>query len=149
MPMEKKFVIRCRGIIVDGGELLLVEHIGKEGVLVLPGGHLEWGEDIKAGLIRELEEELGVTPVVGPLLYIHNYTQENGKHAVEFFFAVENARDYRTFCDTATHAHELAAVCWVSKSETRTIRPTGLGQDFLAGELGQDTLRYLFEGLHT
>jgi ADP-ribose pyrophosphatase YjhB (NUDIX family) len=148
LAMEKKFVVRCRGIIIDQGELLLVEHAGKEGVLVLPGGHLEWGEDIKAGLIRELEEELGVTPVVGSLLYIHTYTEDNGKHAVEFFFAINNAADYRTLGNMPTHAHELARVGWITTVETCTIRPTGLGQDFFAGKLGDGILRYLFEGLH-
>jgi ADP-ribose pyrophosphatase YjhB (NUDIX family) len=144
--MEKKFVVRCRGIILDKGELLLVEHVGKEGVLVLPGGHLEWGEDIKVGLIRELEEELGVIPEVGSLLYIHNYTQDNGKHAVEFFFSINNAADYRTLGDAATHAHELARVEWITSDENRTILPSGLGEDFLNGRLGDGVLRYLFEG---
>ncbi len=145
--MEKKFVVRCRGVILDQGQLLVVEHAGKEGFLALPGGHLEWGEDIKTGLRRELEEELGVTPVVGALLYVHNYTQENGKQAVEFFFAVTNAADYRTLGESPTHAHELAMVDWVSTTDERTLRPVGVWDDFKAGKLGDGELRFLAEGV--
>lgn len=141
--IDKKFLIRCRGIILDQGRLLLVEHTGKEGIMVLPGGHLEWGEDIKAGLIRELEEELGVTPVVGDLLYIHNYTQDNGKHAVEFFFAITNASDYRLLGDVRTHAHELSNISWVSQNEKREMRPYGVWEDFVEGRLGDGKLRFL------
>ena len=145
--MEKKFVIRCRGIIEDAGELLVVEHVGKEGVIVLPGGHLEWGEDIQVGLVRELEEELGVTPVVGPLLYIHNYTQDNGKHVVEFLFRVENAADFRNLGQSPTHAHELAVVDWVHTHDTRIMKPAGVWTDFVAGRLGQAGLQYLVDGV--
>lgn len=145
--MEKKFVIRCRGVILDKGELLVVEHAGKEGFLALPGGHLEWGEDIKTGLVRELEEELGVTPTVGELLYIHNYAQENGKQAVEFFFAVTNAADYRTLGDSPTHAHELAMVDWVRPADARILRPRGVWDDFQKGLLGAGELRFLSEGV--
>lgn len=145
--MEKKFVIRCRGVIIDNGELLVVEHVGKEGFLALPGGHLEWGEDIKTGLVRELEEELDVTPVVGDLLYVHNYTQQNGTQAVEFFFAVTNAADYRILGDDPTHVHELSFVDWVNPNDTRILRPVGMWADFVAGQLGDGQLRFLSEGV--
>jgi 8-oxo-dGTP diphosphatase len=145
--MEKKFVIRCRGIILDKGQLLVVEHTGKEGVIVLPGGHLEWGEDIKTGMVRELEEELGVTPALGDLLYIHNYTQANGKHAVEFFFAVTNAADYRTLGEKPSHAYELSSVEWIEPHDERLMRPVGVWEDFKKGTLGDGKLRFLAEGV--
>ncbi len=147
--MDKTFEIRCRGIIIDRGELLVVEHVGKEGFLALPGGHLEWGEDIKAGLVRELEEELGVTPVVGTLLYIHNFTQNNGKHVVEFLFWIDNAADFRNRGQSPTHAHELATVNWVDANEERTMRPVGVWSDFVAGRLGRASLQYLIDGVTT
>ncbi|MFN3693019.1 MAG: NUDIX hydrolase [Candidatus Paceibacteria bacterium] len=141
--MDKTFEIRCRGIIIDRGELLVVEHVGKEGFLALPGGHLEWGEDIKAGLVRELEEELGITPIVGALLYIHNFTQDNSKHVVEFLFWIDNAADFRNRGQSPTHAHELATVNWVNMHDTRIMRPVGVWSDFTAGKLGQIDLQYL------
>ncbi len=144
--MEKQFEIRCRGIILDNGELLVVEHVGKEGFLVLPGGHLEWGEDVKTALTRELIEELGVTPVIGPLLYIHTFTQTNGVQPMEFFFRIENTRDFRTLGSEPSHAHELRAVHWVTGADERMMRPVGVWDDLVAGRLGDNTLRYLVEG---
>jgi ADP-ribose pyrophosphatase YjhB (NUDIX family) len=144
--MDRRFEVRCRGVILDAGELLTVEHVGKEGFLALPGGHLEWGEDIKAGLIRELVEELGVAPIVGSLLYIHTFAQNNGIQPVEFFFLVENASAYRQLGENRTHAHELATINWVRADDARILRPEGVWQDFIAGRLGDGELRYLFEG---
>ena len=97
--------------------------------------------------IRELEEELGVTPVVGDLLYVHNYTQQNGTQAVEFFFAVTNATAYRILGDDPTHAHELSFVDWVNPTDTRILRPVGVWADFVAGKLGDGQLRFLGEGV--
>jgi ADP-ribose pyrophosphatase YjhB (NUDIX family) len=144
--MEKIFEIRCRGIILDQDELFVVEHVGKEGFLALPGGHLEWGEDIQAGLTRELEEELGVTPIIGALLYIHTFTQDTGKHVVEFLFGITNAADYRRLGQSPTHVHELATINWVHRDDHRTMRPSGVWFDFVAGRLGQVGLQYLVDG---
>ncbi len=125
------------------GELLVVEHVGKEGFITLPGGHLEWGEDIKSGLVRELEEELGVTPVVGDLLYVHNFVQPNGTHAVEFFFAVQNSADFRILGIHPTHKHELATVSWVTATDSRIFRPQAVWDDFVACRLSDGQLRFI------
>ncbi|MCU0678139.1 MAG: NUDIX hydrolase [Candidatus Pacebacteria bacterium] len=145
--MEKRFEVRCRGVILDRGELLVVEHAGKEGFLALPGGHLEWGEDVKSALSRELVEELGVLPIIGPLLYVHTFTQESGIQPMEFFFRIENATAYRTLNEDRTHAHELATINWVQPTETRIMRPIAVWSDFKSGRLGDGELRYLREGV--
>lgn len=146
--MEKKFLIRCRGVIVHDGKLLTVEHAGKEGMLALPGGHLEWGEDLKSGLERELVEELGILPVIGPLLYIHTFTQDTGVQTVEFLFRIENAAAYLDYETTSrSHAFELSSVAWVLPDDSRTVRPSAVLADFYAGRLGDGKLRYLVDGV--
>jgi 8-oxo-dGTP diphosphatase len=40
------------------------DRVSYPGVWDLPGGHLEAGESLQAALVRELEEELGITPEV-------------------------------------------------------------------------------------
>lgn len=59
----------------------------------LPGGKLEANESLVDGLVREIIEELGVTPVVGNLLYIQQFSHE-GQESLEFFFGVTNADDF-------------------------------------------------------
>ncbi len=108
---------------------------------------MEFGEDIKASLIRELYEELGVKPVIGALLYVHTYTQANNVQSVEFFFHIDNSE---AFLDCASlvgsHAHELAGVYWVTPTDPREFLPTGVWTDFKTGRLGDGTVRYLFQG---
>ena len=52
--------IRLTGILVEDGKVLLVKEVLRErSRWNLPGGGLEPGETIEAGLIRELREETG------------------------------------------------------------------------------------------
>ena len=53
MEQEQKFVVRCRGIILDKGELLVAAHPGHN-YYALPGGKLEFGEDVISCMKREL-----------------------------------------------------------------------------------------------
>ncbi|HSW75150.1 MAG TPA: NUDIX hydrolase [Candidatus Saccharimonadales bacterium] len=63
----------------------------------IPGGHIDYGEDIESGLIREIKEELGVTVVLGDPFAVFTYTNEiKGSHSIEVvYFAqlVDNPAD--------------------------------------------------------
>ncbi|OGI65549.1 hypothetical protein A3A95_02870 [Candidatus Nomurabacteria bacterium RIFCSPLOWO2_01_FULL_39_18] len=112
--------------------------------MALPGGHLEWREDIKECLSREIIEELGVKPEIGKLLYINNFTQTDNKQYVEFFFEVKNGVDYLdTQKLTRSHAHEIAEIVWVSPNEDIHILPKNLGEDFKAGKIVSNEVRYI------
>lgn len=69
------------------------------GVFELPGGHIDWGEDIVEGLKREIREEHGMGIKVGDPFAAFTYFNEiKGSHSVEVvFFAtfeglIENIR---------------------------------------------------------
>lgn len=57
------------------------------GVYEIPGGHIDFGEDIIAGLQREVMEELGVEITVGDPFYAFSYLNEvKGAHSVEVVY---------------------------------------------------------------
>lgn len=57
------------------------------GVYELPGGHIDFGEDIIEGLKREIKEELGKEIEVGEVFDAFTYlNQVKGAHAIEVVF---------------------------------------------------------------
>jgi len=59
--------ILVRGVCVRRGFLLVCRN-RKRGHIFLPGGHIEFGEDARAALAREMREELGRRCRVGRFL---------------------------------------------------------------------------------
>jgi len=144
MEKEKKTLIKVRAIILHEGKLLAVKHPHDTSFSALPGGHLEWDEDLKECLSREMIEELGVKPEIGRLLYVNKYTQEDNKHYIEFFFEVKNGADYLNIEKLArSHAFEIAEIVWVSPTDDIRIMPKSLGEDFKAGKVISDEVRYI------
>lgn len=53
----------------------------------IPGGHIDYGEDIQVGLIREVNEELGIEVKLGDPFAVFNYTNEiKGSHSIEVVY---------------------------------------------------------------
>lgn len=147
MPDNKKFVIRCRAIILHEDRLLVVKHPHDTSFAALPGGHLEWGEDVKECLSREIVEELGVKPDIGRLFYINTFADGEKTQPIEFFFEVTNGRDYLdTEKLTRSHAHELSEICWASPTSDIKILPQKLAQDLKNGEIESNEIRYIKGG---
>ncbi|MBI5794421.1 cob(I)yrinic acid a,c-diamide adenosyltransferase [Candidatus Uhrbacteria bacterium] len=65
--MEKKFVANKAVLVNQQGKILLVrdtgklDHEGADGKWDFPGGRMDVGETPQEGLVRELQEEIGVT----------------------------------------------------------------------------------------
>ena len=57
------------------------------GVYELPGGHIEYGEDLVTGLKREILEEFGMRIAVGDPFFAFTYLNEiKGSHSVEIIY---------------------------------------------------------------
>ncbi|QQR64756.1 NUDIX domain-containing protein [Candidatus Kaiserbacteria bacterium] len=140
----KHFNVRCRGIILHEGKMLMVRHPHHPTDVVLPGGHLEFGEDPKECIHRELVEELGVVPVIGRLLYVNTFMDKEDRQPVEFFFEIMNGDAYLN-CHllTRTHAHELVDIVWVAPTDDVHILPEALGEDFRTRGVLGDEVRFM------
>lgn len=111
--------IAVRGVIVKNGKIF-AQCLRKENSVndywSTPGGGLDDYESLENGLRREMLEETGVEPVIGKLLAIQQY-QDNEKEYLEFFYHIENAEDYETI-NLASTTHGVAEV-----SECRFVDP--------------------------
>lgn len=59
-------------------------------VFELPGGHIDFGEDLIEGLKREIKEEFDMEVRVGDCFYAFTYLNEvKGSHSVEVIFFAE------------------------------------------------------------
>lgn len=144
MSHEKKFIVRSRAVIMHEGELLLVKHPHNTTFAALPGGHLEWGEDPRECLRREIIEELGIEPILGRLLYVNTFMDGEHKQPFEFFIEVTNGKEFKdTEKFTGSHSFELAEVLWVKQDTDIRILPIQFASDFKEGKLFRDETRFI------
>ncbi len=98
------------GVIVHDGTVLVCQrppgghHPGK---WEFPGGKVESGESLEAGMRRELQEELGIDAVVGPVLWRTQHQYPGRDPFVLTFFAIPS------YTGTLTNRC-FAAIRWVA-----------------------------------
>jgi 8-oxo-dGTP diphosphatase len=82
------------------------------GLLELPGGHIDFGENLEDGLKREAKEELGITIHVGAPFAAFTYTNEvKGSHSVEIaYFAVLDNEELEIEVNPDDHS----SIHWIS-----------------------------------
>ncbi len=85
------------------------------GVYELPGGHIEFGENIIAGLKREILEEFGANIEVQQPFYVFDYVNDdNTVHTVEIIY-------YATLVsspeDIKLNPSDHSASSWISQSK--------------------------------
>lgn len=72
-------------IIERGNELLIAQRSpgASQGLLwEFPGGKVRFGEDPRACLAREIQEELGATVAVGPLFTVASHVYDGDRHVI-------------------------------------------------------------------
>jgi ADP-ribose pyrophosphatase YjhB (NUDIX family) len=112
-PLSHAIELRTAAIVVRDGRILLVNHRKHDrSYWVLPGGHVEKGETLSAALAREMEEELALPVVVGPLVIVHDFITKK-RHVVNHVFRADAAAD--DFRLGATHT--LVGARWVALEE--------------------------------
>lgn len=89
-----RFNLRTYGICIQNGHLLVTDEIrGGVKMTKLPGGGLEFGEGLEAGLKREFMEELVAEIEVGDIFYVNPFLQisvfRSTDEVIAFYFWVE------------------------------------------------------------
>jgi len=92
------------------------------GVYEIPGGHIDFGEDIVDGLKREIKEEFGVNITVGDPFASFTYTNDiKGSHSVEVIY-------FATFTspieDIQLHPEDHSEYGWFAEDELEKVTTT-------------------------
>jgi len=89
------------------------------GVYELPGGHIDFGEDIVAGLRREIQEEFAMAIQIGDPFACFTYTNNvKGSHSVEVIFfaqfidSLENIR---------IHPEDHSLFDWIGEDDLKKV----------------------------
>lgn len=84
-------------------------------VYELPGGHVDFGENITAGLKREIREEFDKEIILGDPFAIFTYTNEiKGTHSIETVYFAQFAGGID---DIKIHPEDHAGYQWLSEVE--------------------------------
>ena len=103
--------IVAAGIVIEQGKVLLSRrkkgsHLA--GLWEFPGGKAEAGEDPRAALRRELEEELGITTRIGEIVEVTFHRYEDADKAVLLLFF----EAFREEGSPEPRALDVAEVAW-------------------------------------
>jgi len=97
------------------------------GIYELPGGHIDFDENIVEGLKREVYEEFGVRVKIGDPFVAFDYTNHvKGSHSIEVIY-------FATFIDSLDaiklHPEDHSTYEWVSKDELHKVISDQKGED--------------------
>jgi ADP-ribose pyrophosphatase YjhB (NUDIX family) len=115
------------GVLVRNG-LVLVNRAVYRSRFTIPSGYVERGETLHAGLVREFEEETGVTVRVGRLLLTRHKVVDERESDVYFAFVVEpiagvvSARPPEIAEFREVPVPEALEADWISELSRRAIR---------------------------
>lgn len=102
-----------------GGKVLVAQRAFTKkfmpGIYELPGGHIEFGEEVHKGLAREIDEELGIDIIVGRPYHVFTYVSADGsKHSIEIMFLATLANPKQKI---SLRPEELAGYEWIGPDQ--------------------------------
>jgi len=113
----REIEIIVRALIKHKGSLLLCKNKNKD-YYFLPGGHIEFGETLEEGLIREISEEIDLKITKPKLLAVlENFFEQNNKliHEINFIFEAKVTKSNFTVKEKHLEFN------WFSKKEIKKL----------------------------
>jgi ADP-ribose pyrophosphatase YjhB (NUDIX family) len=74
-------------VIRDGEGRVLLVRKRATGAWSFPSGYVEWDEDVRGAVAREVREELGLDANAGDVLAVHSNFHEDGRHTIGIWYA--------------------------------------------------------------
>lgn len=128
MRQENKMVVVVKGVILLEGRVLIVKRAADDEVgnntWETVGGKMEFGEDIEAALIREINEEIGLTVTVDKILYATTFKTDPTRQIILLAY----------LCHSESHDIKLSAehsdFKWATKEQLELLLPPEIMKDF-------------------
>jgi mutator protein MutT len=118
-------IVGVGAVIMDQGKVVLVKRRFEPlaGQWSLPGGRLELGETLEAGLAREMIEETGLEVEVGPVVDVFDRILLDPERKVRYHYVLI---DYlcRPVGGALSHGSDVAAAEWVDPADLGQYRLT-------------------------
>jgi 8-oxo-dGTP diphosphatase len=118
-PHEVHFAgqVVVKVVIACAGKVLLVRGLGENEPYDLPGGHLHEGELPAVAIVREVQEELGISIAVGDIFYSNQFFHPGPQKQTLMLVYKAKITDLAVVIDS----RELTEVRWVQESELETV----------------------------
>ena len=114
------------------------------GIYELPGGHLDFGEDIEAGLKREIDEEFGRQVTLGDPFSAFTYANQiKGSHTVEVIYF---ARFVGSIDTIHLNPEDHSGYDWFSKEDVVNRKSEILAEEFNSGDDDEPEYQTILKG---
>ncbi|MDI7742345.1 NUDIX domain-containing protein [Lysinibacillus fusiformis] len=128
MENSNTIIIALKGVIINNGRALIVQRADDDeigaGTWECVGGQIEFGEDLETALLREIQEEVGLSVTIGQLLYATTFKTKPTRQVVIITYLCESSNQ------DVILSSEHSAYKWAGKEELKRLLPQNIINDF-------------------
>jgi 8-oxo-dGTP diphosphatase len=125
--LENKIVVALKAIIIYNRKALIIQRsygeVSGSGSWEFAGGKLEFGEDLEAGLKREIMEEVGLQVKIERLLYASTFQSKENRQTVILNYLCHS------FSDQVILSEEHEKYIWADKRIMKKYLTRGILHD--------------------